>query len=637
MPPTRDPTISPSQSPTLYPSANPSYSPSTVPTHAPSTPPTAAPTYPPTNVPSNAPSFTPTKAPSFAPSIAPTPSPTLAPSSVPSSSPTNTPSNAPSSTPSSAPSFSPSFQPTSSPTSPPTLAPSVSPSRAPSQSPSTPPTIAPSYSPSNVPSISPTQPPTKTPTQTPTVAPSYSPSLSPSLVPTSAPSRPTINPTHAPSPAPSFSPTQSPSSPTKPPTFNPTSLPTPIWWPLLCHGYNAFTNEPSIYCLMDDGDYVSNLHRFSNYKSECNYDKIEFGSVTDSYYENVESISTDIAVRFGLGTMMSVGPGISETQEIVQSQSITSWQWYFNLDLQCIVAEATMVDYPNIYWNEAFLHDIIVLPSSFSNSNLKLNLYEAFWKKYGTHFVQTAEFGGIIHSTVTAARCEVQEVYETSEEYKTCLSQYVMGVENEQCSTTRDTQGSTVQANEYIKYQSLTITGGKNLGSIITMFDETRRLDKASVNAWIDSLDAMEDVTIVGGKLVAIHELIQRLILDGSHHLNELDDMTMDGDGLYQIASAMEQAYVAYAQQLNSTSFQCEVNCYSGNVDDNKCKCIECGEDECCGYAVTKEKQKETQNLTGLWVFLVFFVLSIIAALVYFYYYSEKKGNNYGTVATIEF
>ena len=198
--------------------------------------------------------------------------------------------------------------------------------------------------------------PTSTPTHQ-TQSPTYGPSDSPT--------EPTESPSDAPSVSPTPAPTISPTHPTETPTYDPTYAPTPVFWNQIIRGYNWWKDERSPLAIIDPNRFQQNRDSYIAKAIECNFNEMEFGSSFDSYHSYQDAVSQSVGVRFGLQKGASVGAGVYYTKQIFEEQSISHWSYFYSMNLDCVISDASVTGWSQLYWSDTFLHDLVRLPISY--------------------------------------------------------------------------------------------------------------------------------------------------------------------------------------------------------------------------------------------------------------------------------
>ena len=60
-----------------------------------------------------------------------------------------------------------------------------------------------------------------------------------------------------------------------------------------------------------------------------------------------DAVSYSVGARFGVTKALSVGGGVYYTEEIFEEQSISHWSYFYSMDLQCVVSDASITSWSN--------------------------------------------------------------------------------------------------------------------------------------------------------------------------------------------------------------------------------------------------------------------------------------------------
>eukprot|EP00485_Elphidium_margaritaceum_P009821 CAMPEP_0202694278 /NCGR_PEP_ID=MMETSP1385-20130828/8178_1 /ASSEMBLY_ACC=CAM_ASM_000861 /TAXON_ID=933848 /ORGANISM="Elphidium margaritaceum" /LENGTH=460 /DNA_ID=CAMNT_0049350093 /DNA_START=45 /DNA_END=1428 /DNA_ORIENTATION=- len=354
--------------------------------------------------------------------------------------------------------------------------------------------------------------------------------------------------------------------PTPTPTLSPT-LYGPGQFPgstLMSRGFNIFTAKLSGSPILDEDHVVNNTETYTTEISTCTYSSLQFSSWYSSFSSYAESDSKSIALGFSAsGT--GAGGSLSTVRTETRSNAQSSQSYIYSIDLKCTAAQASIVGFNHLHWNPYFIEALLLLPQSYSDG-YDLEDYVEFWKVFGTHVLESVDFGGRVHGAVVADACSVEESFGESTSFDACLSGAYKGVEVEGCygegESSYDSQGvSSSIENTYIE-----VIGGDS-STYSTVFSAFG--DKSTAfDAWIADLEY--NPYVVGGNVDEIHDAITKAIALGDHNLNIV--RPLDDDVWLAIASAMKAAFKAYAAQLEAQENvyqddECHLSCDGFSVD----------------------------------------------------------------------
>eukprot|EP01083_Nonionella_stella_P173697 599931_1 len=312
---------------------------------------------------------------------------------------------------------------------------------------------------------------------------------------------------------------------------------------LLLRGYNIFTATSSGSLILRE-DQIQNITEiYSTDGATCTYSSLQFSDQFTFYSEYAKSDSQSIAAGF---STEAYGAGGSLTTARTQTRSYAESGQYsiYSLDLQCIAARASVVEYNNLHWNPSFIDAVRILPTDYESGD-SLEEYIEFWEAYG--------------------------------------------IEIEGCSAESDSSSSYDAMSSSIENTYIEVKGGP-LTTYQSIFSEFK--DKETdFSEWISDLASYPDV--VGGNIDPIHDAIQRAIKLGDHKLNALlsSAKAMSDEEWLSIADTLEAAYIDYAKDLAHEhnyfgKGECSATCNGHRSNSTECVCVGCKNAlDCCDRA----------------------------------------------------
>eukprot|EP01083_Nonionella_stella_P060617 158216_1 len=356
---------------------------------------------------------------------------------------------------------------------------------------------------------------------------------------------------------------------------------------LLAKGFNIFTATSSGSLILDE-DLMQNItETYSTDGSSCTYSSLQFSDQFSFYSEYAKSDSQSIASGFSTEAF-SAGGSLSTARTKTQSYAKSGQYSIYSLDLKCIAATASVVEYNKLHWNSNFIDALRILPTEYESGD-SLEEFIAFWDAYGTHMFETAYFGGSIHGSVVSNKCAIERSFSSSTEYETCLNAAYKGIAVEGCSRVSDSSSSYAAISSSIENIYIEVKGG-SLTTYQSIFNEFE--DKETdFSKWLRQLASYPDV--VGGNIDPIHDAIQRATKLGGHLLNSAlsSANAMTDEEWLAIADALEAAYVNYAKELaNKHNYfekgECSATCNGHESNATECVCIGCKNAlDCCDDA----------------------------------------------------
>eukprot|EP01083_Nonionella_stella_P088099 245358_1 len=356
---------------------------------------------------------------------------------------------------------------------------------------------------------------------------------------------------------------------------------------LLLRGYNIFTATSSGSLILRE-DQIQNITEiYSTDGATCTYSSLQFSDQFTFYSEYAKSDSQSIAAGF---STEAYGAGGSLTTARTQTRSYAESGQYsiYSLDLQCIAARASVVEYNNLHWNPSFIDAVRILPTDYESGD-SLEDFIEFWDAYGTHMFETAYFGGSIHGSVVSDKCAIERSFGSSTQYEVCLNAAYKGIEVEGCNAESDSSSSYDAMSSSIENTYIEVKGGP-LTTYQSIFSEFK--DKETdFSEWISDLASYPDV--VGGNIDPIHDAIQRAIKLGDHKLNALlsSAKAMSDEEWLSIADTLEAAYIDYAKDLAHEhnyfgKGECSATCNGHRSNSTECVCVGCKNAlDCCDRA----------------------------------------------------
>eukprot|EP01083_Nonionella_stella_P030062 82529_1 len=354
---------------------------------------------------------------------------------------------------------------------------------------------------------------------------------------------------------------------------------------LLMKGYNMFKNELSGSRVLDPDYESNNTEYYSTAGSVCSYSSLEFTSSYSSYSDYATADSQSVSTSFN-AAKYKAGASLSRARTETKSNAMDSESLIYTMDLECAVAEASIVGFDEIIWNKEFINALRILPQSYDESS-ELDDYIDFWNNYGTHIIVTARFGGNIRGTVIADKCAIESGFGDSSEYEVCLNAAYKAVESDSCVAATDSSSISNAVEKSIKNTRIIVKGGdtSEFTDIFNSFSEKTN----NFQYWIDDLVSLP--FIIGGNVDEIHDVIQKTIALGNHRLNEHMTTAVDDDTFLLIADALEEAYDDYALQLSEDDIEfqddeCLIDCVGGTVSLSECICSNCAGNCCADKAI---------------------------------------------------
>ena len=294
--------------------------------------------------------------------------------------------------------------------------------------------------------------------------------------------------------------------------------------------------------------------------------------------------STSIEAGYSAGAGEAGGSYSKERSE-TKEYAADAQTYIYSLDLECTKAQASLVGYNKIFWNENFINNLRLLPDSFVQGTTDMAQYETFWNTFGTHVIKSGKLGGSIRGAYTVDKCSVEESYSSSESYEVCLNAAYKGASANGCYGESDSEAFGTSVSNSITNKRIVMKGGST-----TKFTETFNSFNDKTNdfqSWIDTLDNNPD--IVGGNLDEIHDALKTAILLGNHKINVASDVDLTDTQWNAKLTALGEAYEYQTTQIVAEdsifdATECQLSCGEGELDLEECVCNECSETtKCCG------------------------------------------------------